>query len=41
MKDEGGSVEDMDDTDQYDRDGNDLEGMGLVIWSENCRKLMR
>ena len=31
MRDEGISIEDMDDTDQDDSVGNNLGGMGLVI----------
>ena len=41
LKDEGRSIENMDDTNQDDSEGNDLEGIGLVIWSEKCRKLMQ
>ena len=41
MRDEGRSIEDIDDTDQDDSVGNNLGGMGLVIWSEKWRGLMQ
>ena len=41
LKDESRSVDDKDDTDQDNSEGNDLDVMGLVIWSEKCCKLMQ
>ena len=40
LKDESRSVDDKDDTDQDNSEGNDLDGIGLVIWSEKYRILM-